>query len=73
MLEPIANALKELARGSLVMLYTPLADRSFSALARKADHYIEVVPVEVNQYPIRTSRFMRQYGLRPYGQQMLGI
>jgi DNA polymerase I len=71
MLEPVAGALKELARDSLVILYTPLTDRTFSALARKADHYIEIVPAEVNRYPIRTSRLMRQSGLRPYGQQML--
>ena len=46
MLEPVANALKEVARESLVILYTPAADRTFAALAQKADHYIEIVPVE---------------------------
>ena len=53
MLEPVASALKEVARESLVILYTPVADRTFSALARKADHYIEIVPVEENpaSYP----------------------
>jgi DNA polymerase I len=73
MLEPIANALKELARESLVILYTPLADRTFSALARKADHYIEIVPTEENKYPVRTSRIMRQCGLRPNGQTTLEV
>ena len=46
MLEPIASALKEAARESLVILYTPVADRTFSTLGRNADHYIEIVPVE---------------------------
>ena len=73
MLDPIANALKELARESLVILYTPLADRTFSVLTRKADHYIEIVPTEENKYPIRSSRLMRESGLRPSGQQMLEV
>ena len=73
MLEPVAGALKELARESLVILYTPVADRTFSALARKADRYIEIVPIEVNRNPIRTSRLMRQCGLRPSGQRTLEV
>jgi DNA polymerase I len=73
MLEPVGNALKEGARESLVILYSPLVDRTFSALARKADHYIEIVPVETNRYPIRTSRLMKESGLRPSGQQMLEV
>ena len=71
MLEPIGSALKECARESLVILYTPLTDRTFSALARKADHYIEIVPGEVNRYP--NSQLMRERGLRPSGQQMLEV
>ena len=35
MLEPVSGALKEVARESLVILYTPIADRTFSALARR--------------------------------------
>jgi DNA polymerase I len=73
MLEPVAGALGELARESLVILYTPVADRTFAALARKADHYIEIVAVEENRHPIHTSRTMRQCGLRPNGQQMLEV
>jgi len=71
MLEPIGSVLKECARESLVILYTPLTDRTFSALARRADHYIEIAPVEVNRYP--NSRLMRERGLRPSGQQMLEV
>jgi DNA polymerase I len=73
MLQPIADALKDIARDALVILYTPSMDRSFSALAQKADHYIEIVPVEVEQYPLRTSRLMRQHGLRPSGQTTLEV
>lgn len=73
MLEPVANALKEVARESLVILYTPAADRTFAALAQKADHYIEIVPVEENRHPIRTSRTLRQCGLRPSGQRTLEV
>ncbi len=73
MLEPIASALKEAARESLVILYTPVADRTFSTLGRNADHYIEIVPVEETRYPIRTSRTVRQCGLRPSGQRTLEV
>lgn len=43
-IEPIAGALKEAGRESLVILYSPATDRPFSILARKADRYIEEVP-----------------------------
>src|SRR5208283_537611 len=36
MLEPVAGALKEAGRDSLVILYTPVTDHTFLALARKA-------------------------------------
>jgi len=73
MLEPVANALMESARESLVILYTPVVDRTFSALARKADRYIELIPIEVNPNPIRTTRLMRQYGQRLNGQRTLEV
>ncbi len=53
--------------------FAPLADRTFSVLTRKAEHYIEIVPTEENKYPIRSSRLMRESGLRPSGQQMLEV
>ena len=55
MLEPVAEALKEAGRESLVILYTPVADRTFPALAQKADRYIEPIPIEANPHPIRTT------------------
>lgn len=36
--------LKETGRESLVLLYSPAMDRTFSALCRKADHIIEIAP-----------------------------
>jgi DNA polymerase I len=73
MLEPVAGALKDAGRESLVILYTPVADRTFFALARKADHFIEIYAVEETSNPIRTTRTMRQYGLRPTGQRTLEV
>jgi len=73
MLEPVAEALKEAGRDSLVILYTPVADRTFPALARKADRYIELIPIDVNPHPLRTTRIMRQYGQRPKGQRTLEV
>ncbi|MEN6397215.1 MAG: hypothetical protein ABFC78_12125 [Methanoregula sp.] len=73
MLEPVSGALKEAARESLVILYTPVADRTFPALARRADRFIEIVPAEEPKNPVRTSRTMRQYGMRPSGQRTLEV
>ncbi len=72
-IEPIAGALKDAGRGALVILYTPVADRTFSALARRADRYIEVVAVEPDLNHIRTTRLLRQNGLRPSGQRTLEV
>jgi len=73
MLEPVAGALNEAGRESLVILYTPVVDRTYSALSRRADRYIEVVADEPNLNPIRTTRLMRQCGLRPSGQRTLEV
>jgi DNA polymerase I len=73
MMEPVAGALKEAGRESLVILYTPEADRTFPPLARKADRYIELIPVEPDANPTRTPRLMRQCGLRPNGQCTLEV
>lgn len=73
MLEPLAGTLKDLSRDSLVVLYTPVADRTFLALARRADRFIEFIPIEEDRHPIRTSRLMRQCGLRLSGQRSLEV
>jgi DNA polymerase I len=72
-IEPVAGALKDAGREALVILYTPVVDRTFSALTRRADRYIEVVAVEPDINPIRTTRIMRQCGLRPTGQRTLEV
>lgn len=72
-IEPVAGALKDAGRESLVILYTPAVDRTFSALTRRADRYIEFVAVEPDVNPIRTTRLMRQCGLRPTGQRTLEV
>ena len=56
MIEPVSGALNEAGREALVILYTPVVDRTFSALTRRADRYIEVVADEPNLNPIRTTR-----------------
>ncbi|MFZ1127483.1 hypothetical protein [Methanoregula sp.] len=73
MIEPLEGALKEVARESLVILYAPVADRTFSALARRADRFIELIPVEPDGLPRRTSRIMRQSGIHQTGQRTLEV
>jgi DNA polymerase I len=45
-LDPAASALKQAGRDALVILWTPVSDRSFTALARRADRIIEITPGE---------------------------
>jgi len=45
MLAPVAGALKDAGRESLVVLYTPAIDRTFAALMRQADRVIEIATV----------------------------
>jgi DNA polymerase I len=73
LLDTLAGTLKDLSRESLVILYTPAVDRTFLALARRADRFIEFIPIETDRYPIRTTRIMRQCGLRPHGQRTLEV
>jgi len=73
MIEPVANALREAGRESLVVLYTPVPDRTFSSLARTAGRYIEIVAVEPEHQQIRTTRLIRQHGMRVAGQRTLEV
>ena len=73
MLEPVAGALKEAGRDSLVILYTPVTDHTFLALARKADRYIEIFTEEEKRQPTQISRALRQYCLKPSGQRTLEV
>ena len=75
MLPQIAGMLKEVGRESLVILYTPTIDRSFSVLMRQADHIIEIMPAyDVSgTTPYRSSRSPRHGGILPYAQQTLEV
>jgi len=46
MLGPAADALADAGRESLVILYTPVPDRTFLALARRAGRFIEICAAE---------------------------
>jgi DNA polymerase I len=45
LIAPVGSALKEAGREALVVLYSPVMDKPFSALARQADRLIEIVNV----------------------------
>jgi len=64
MLDPVAEALADAGRESLVILYTPVPERTFFALARRAGRYIEIYADDEPHLPSRNGR---QYGLRPPG------
>jgi len=44
LLDPVAAALRDAGRDALVILYAPAMERSFAALAGRADRLIEIVP-----------------------------
>jgi hypothetical protein len=71
----IAGMLKDISRESLVILYAPSIDRSFSVLMRQADHIIEIVPADeifgTAQY--RSPRSRRNSEILPYAQRTLEV
>jgi hypothetical protein len=76
LLDPLSSAMKQAGHGSLVILYAPAMDRSFSALARQADRLIELLP------PQETERRQPYQGMqtrrgwddgRPKAQQTLEV
>jgi DNA polymerase I len=69
MLPQIAGMLKEVGRESLVILYTPTIDRSFSVLMRQADHIIDITPAGEST----SSRSPRHGRILPYAQQTLEV
>ena len=64
MVEPVAHALADAGREALVILYTPVPDRTFFALAERAGRFIEVCADPGLCLPPRSPR---QYGLRSSG------
>jgi hypothetical protein len=75
MIPQIAGMLKETGRESLVILYSPTADHTFSLLMRQADHLIEIAPADdrdgTTRY--RSPRSPRMKGATPYGQRTLEV
>lgn len=73
MLDPVAGALADAGRESLVLLYTPVADRTFMALARRAGRFIEICADQEARPPLHIPRSARQCGARPAGQRTLEV
>ena len=75
MMPQIAGMFKDISRESLVILYTPSVDRSFSVLMRQADHIIEIAPADdiVGTTLHRSSRSHRTSETLPYAQQTLEV
>jgi hypothetical protein len=75
MMPQIAGMLREAGRESLVILYTPAIDRSFSVLMRQADRIIEIAPADdsAGTTLYRSSRASRHAGVPPRSQQTLEV
>jgi DNA polymerase I len=75
MLAPVAGALKDAGRESLVILYAPSIDRTFAALMRHADRVIEIAAagdLSLQQSP-RAIRLQRNGGPLAGGQRTLEV
>jgi hypothetical protein len=75
MIPQIAGMLKDIGRESLVIVYTPSIDRSFSVLMRQADHIIEIATPDdiVVSARYQRSRSLRNSENRPYAQRTLDV
>jgi len=73
MAEPVAGALADAGRESLVILYSPVPDRTFFALARRAGRFVEICTEEEPHPPYRIPRSVRESGMRPAGQRTLEV
>ena len=75
MIPQIAGMLKDIGRESLVIVYTPSIDRSFSVLMRQADHIIEFAPSEdfIGTPQYRSPRSHRNSETLPYAQRTLEV
>jgi hypothetical protein len=54
MLDPVSGALKDAGRDSLVILYTPVIDRTFYFLILRADRIIEIAPIDKLSMRVRS-------------------
>ena len=75
MIPQIAGMLKDISRESLVILYAPSIDHTFSVLMRQADHIIEIVPADetIGNALYRKSRSLRNSENLPYAQRTLEV
>jgi len=75
MLAPVAGALKDAGRESLVILYAPAIDRTFAALMRQADRIIEIAAAEdlSSRVSPRAIRLQRNGGPLSCGQRTLEV
>jgi len=73
MAEPVAGALADAGRESLVILYSPVPDRTFFVLARRAGRFVEICTEEEPHPPYRIPRSVRESGMRPAGQRTLEV
>jgi DNA polymerase I len=75
MIPQIAGMLRDIGRESLVILYAPSIDRSFSVMMRQADHIIEIAPSDdiAGTTRNRSSRSHRNSKNRPYAQRTLEV
>jgi len=75
MLPSVAGALKDAGRESLVILYTPVVDRTFASLIRQADRIIEITSIEQTsmKQSARMIQVQRNGGPLVKGQCTLGV
>ena len=75
MIPQIAGMLKDIGRESLVILYTPSIDATFSVLMQQADHIIEITPADdtFGNTLYRRSPSLRNSENRPYTQRTLEV
>jgi hypothetical protein len=75
MIPQVAGMLRDIGRESLVILYAPSIDRSFSVLMRQADHIIEIAPADdsAGTTPNHSSRSDHYRGTLPYAQRTLEV
>ncbi len=75
MIAPVSLALKDAGHDALVILYTPVIDRRFSALMRQADRIIEIAEADdlSSRAPRRSLRMQRNGGPLVRGQKTLEV
>jgi hypothetical protein len=75
MIPPVAGALKDAGRESLVILYTPVIDRTFASLMRQADRVIEITSIEQTSFrqSARMMQMQRNGGPLVKGQRTLEV